>query len=95
MEMTSHGKLKVQIILLELTRGKRKKKLGTLSEAEMYLAARVEDAEIKLFVDTGATVTLLSKRVFDQIKESREDITDEESNQEIMAAEGNLLRFIG
>ena len=61
----------------------------------MYLTAKVEDAEIKLLVDTGATVTLLSKRVFDQIKNSSEDITVEESNQEIMTAEGKPLKVYG
>ena len=98
-EIASNGKIKVQLKLLELTRGKTKKQFSVANnrpcEAGMYLTARVEDAEIKLVVDAGATVTLLSKRVFNQIKESREDITAEESNQEIMTSEGKPIKVYG
>ena len=58
------------------------------SEAWLYLATKVEDAEIKLLVDRVATVSLLSNRIFARIKVSREKITTEESHKEIMIAEG-------
>ena len=50
-EIASNGKIKVQLKLLELTRGKTKKQFSVAKnrpcEAGMYLTARVEDAEIK------------------------------------------------
>ena len=61
-EIAYHGIIKVQIKLLELTRGKFSVAYNRPSEAGMNLAAKVENAEIKLLVDTE-----------DQIKESCDD----------------------
>lgn len=59
------------------------------SEAGIYVIGKVEDTEIKLLIDTGATVTLLAKKVFDEIK----ILTTDEPHQDIMTDEGKPLKL--
>lgn len=65
------------------------------NEAGMYVIGKVEDAEIKWLIDTGATVRLLAKRVFDEIKKTHDILTTEEPHQDIMIAEGKPFKLNG
>jgi predicted aspartyl protease len=60
----------------------------------MYVIGNVKGTQIKWLIDTGATVTLLAKRVFDEIEKTYKILTTEEV-QDIMTAEGKPLKLYG
>lgn len=60
----------------------------------MYAVVCIGGTEIKMLVDTGATVTLLSERVYDKVEQSNGTFVINRVKQEIMTAEGRSLKVL-
>ncbi|XP_069109585.1 uncharacterized protein, partial [Argopecten irradians] len=75
----------------------KKTELGVSSaalEAGLYLNAEVQHVKVRLLVDTGATVTILSKAVYESIpEEDRPKL--QEVTKDIVAANGAELEVLG
>lgn len=65
------------------------------SEAGMYAVVCIGGTEIKMLVDTGATVTLLSERAYNKVQQSNGTSAIDKVKQEIMTAEGRSLKVLG
>ncbi|XP_033739317.1 uncharacterized protein LOC117326704 [Pecten maximus] len=63
-------------------------------EAGLYINAEVQHTKVKLLVDTGATVTILSQESYEKIPEERRPKL-KEVKKDIMAANGSELKVLG
>ena len=69
-------------------------KVGSHKEAGLYIQTEVNCYPLKMLIDTGATVTLISKEAFESINENcRPDL--KKVHQEILAAQGTPLETHG
>ena len=81
------------------TRRKRKQSAGigtssAVHEAGLYVKANVQGLNTKLLVDTGATITLISKEVYDRLPTSVKP-TLRKVEQDILAANGTSRDALG
>ena len=61
---------------------------------EMYINGTIQDVDIKLLIDTGACVTIISPTIFNRIPQSRRPkLTKDEVN--MVAANGNQIKCWG
>lgn len=64
------------------------------NEPGMYIRGTINDVPVMTLVDTGATVTLISRKVFDAIC-MKHDLELNETNQNILSASGTPLNVHG
>ncbi|XP_069109267.1 uncharacterized protein [Argopecten irradians] len=65
-----------------------------VQEAGMYIAAELHGTKVNLLVDTGATVTIISERVFDQVPDSAKPRLSQ-VRQEVLTASGEKIKVKG
>ncbi|XP_069118887.1 uncharacterized protein [Argopecten irradians] len=63
-------------------------------ESGMYIAADVHGVKVNLLVDTEATVTIISERIFDQVPDSARPRLNK-VHQEVLTATGEMLKVKG
>lgn len=63
-------------------------------EAVIFLQTKVNEAQAKMLIDTGASLTLISKKIYDLIPQQMRPIL-EESSQRVLNASGDALPQYG